>query len=215
VARLERLELPGSGVHITRRLGDPPDNGHPIVLLHGLSGDETSLWVFESALPRRAVILSVRGIYPWPAGGFSWVAPGVDHRYSPQDFVAGVEAVEQAVRACLSDVERGRGIIFVGFSQGSGLAFAAAYDQRLPVAGIACLAGFLPDGPPERVSGLPVFWSHGRQDTLVPIEEAREEVERLRAAGARVTFCEANAGHKVDRACWQRLRTWLREEGLA
>jgi phospholipase/carboxylesterase len=215
VASGERIELPGSGLHVARRPGDPSLEGHPIVLLHGLSGDETSLWVFEPALPRRAAIVALRGLYPWPAGGFSWVAPGVDRRYQPQDFAEGVNAVEQAVTTCLSSAERRRGLVLVGFSQGSGLAFAAAAGQRLPVAGIVCLAGFLPDGALQGVSDLPVFWSHGRRDALVPIDEARQEVEQLRAAGARVTFCEADTGHKVGQECVRKLRSWLVEQGLA
>lgn len=215
MARVERLELPGSGLHFARRPGNPSGNGHPFVLLHGLSGDESSLWVFESALPRRSTLLAVRGVYVWPPGGFSWVAPEVDHRYRPQDFAAGVTAVERVVNACLSSAERNRGLILVGFSQGAGLAFAAAADPRLPIAGVVCLAGFLPDGPLQRVSGLPVYWSHGRRDPLVSIDEAREQVERLRAAGAQVTFCEAETTHKVARECLQGLRSWLQEKGLA
>jgi phospholipase/carboxylesterase len=215
VTGVERCVLPDSGVHIAWRPGDPAGAGPAFVLLHGLGGDERSLWVFEPAFPRQAAILAVRGIYSWPPGGCSWIAPEVDHRYGPQDYAAGIEAVHTAVEARLNPESQRRGLVLVGFSQGTGLAFAAAADRRFNIAGIVSLCGFLPDGPLQVAPGMPVYWSHGRRDTLVPIDEARQDVERLKAAGAQVTFCESDAGHKVSRGCVQALRTWLAGAGDA
>jgi predicted esterase len=185
------------------------------VLLHGLSGDERSLWVFEPALPRDGMILAVRGVYPWPPGGYSWIAPDVDRRYAAQDFAAGIEAVVTAMEARLPGEVLQQGVVLVGFSQGTGLSFALAATRRVKVSGIVCLSGFLPDGVIEVDPGIRVFWSHGVHDPLVPIDEARVDVARLRRAGVQVTLCEAETGHKVGLECVHRLRTWLVEEGLA
>ena len=43
-----------------------------LLLLHGWTGNENSMWVFESRFPNNAVIVALRGIYPSPFGGYGW-----------------------------------------------------------------------------------------------------------------------------------------------
>jgi len=75
--------------------------------------------------------------------------------------------------------------------------------------GVAALAAYLPSGNLDGVQDLPVFWSHGTRDSTVPVERARADVDRLRAAGADVDYCETDAGHKVGIECMRALRSWL------
>ena len=51
------------------------------------------------------------------------------------------------------------------------------------------------------MAGKPFFVAHGTQDKLVPVERARASIELLEQAGAQVTFCEAEVGHKVSLEC--------------
>ncbi|MGD8822778.1 MAG: hypothetical protein PVG63_06725, partial [Anaerolineales bacterium] len=59
--------------------------------------------------------------------------------------------------------------------------------------------------------GVPVYWGHGTEDELIPIEHARHDVERLRTAGVDVSFCEAEVGHKVGVECTRGLKTWFED----
>jgi len=40
--------------------------------------------------------------------------------------------------------------------------------------------------------------AHGTQDQLVPIDRARTSIELLEQAGAQVTYCEDEVGHKLS-----------------
>jgi phospholipase/carboxylesterase len=105
----------------------------------------------------------------------------------------------------------------IGFSQGAALAYSIAtvYPER--VATLAGLSGFLPDGAstwlvPNRLSGLPVFIAHGTEDNLVPIERARMSVGLVEGAGAVVTYCEDNVGHKLSAKCFRGLEAFYEKE---
>ena len=100
-----------------------------------------------------------------------------------------------------------------GFSQGGALtnALTLLYPQRIQKA--AVLAGFMPGGVDDLLArrvlaGKPFFVAHGTQDSLVPVERARTSIDLLEQAGAQVTFCEAEAGHKVSLECLHGLETF-------
>ncbi len=63
----------------------------------------------------------------------------------------------------------------------------------------------------QRFSGKPIFISHGRQDELIPVEQARRAATLLREAGAQVTYCESDAGHKVSKECLKEMEIFLGE----
>ena len=101
-----------------------------------------------------------------------------------------------------------------GFSQGGALTnvLTLLYPQRIRKA--AVLAGFMPGGTDDLLAqrvlnDKPFFVAHGTQDDLVPLERARRSVGLLKQAGAQVTFCEAEVGHKVSADCLRGLETFF------
>ena len=75
---------------------------------------------------------------------------------------------------------------------------------------MAGLSGFLPDGLELYTHDKPLqdkstFIAHGSQDDIVPIERARKAVDILGNAGANVSFCEDDVGHKLSSSCFQGL----------
>jgi predicted esterase len=105
------------------------------------------------------------------------------------------------------------GWVWMGFSQGAGLAFAAACAPGARPRAVVSLAGFVPDGfearAGARLAGLPVYWGHGTKDDQVPVQRARRDVSRLRHAGLDVLYCEADVGHKLGADCLRGLKGWL------
>ena len=96
----------------------------------------------------------------------------------------------------------------LGFSQGAALACAYALLNPGRVATLAGLAGFLPEAAAELaadggLAGLPVFLAHGTQDAMVPVALARKSAAILEQAGARVTYCEDDVGHKLSANCFR------------
>ena len=61
------------------------------------------------------------------------------------------------------------------------------------------------------LAGKQVFVSHGTQDNLVPIDRARASMSLLEQAGAQVTYCEADVGHKVSADCLRGLENFFKD----
>ena len=185
-----------------------------IVLLHGWGGDERVMWVLESALPPEAWVVSLRGLYEVPEGGYAWQPPP-EKTSALESFQPAVERVGRFLShlAQAHPVPR-EATLLVGFSQGAALAFALATAGDVRPLGVASLAGLLPRGDLSGLAGLPVFWAHGNRDDIVPVQRARADLERLRALGAQLTYCEDDVGHKVGVACMRALRRWLKERAV-
>jgi predicted esterase len=79
---------------------------------------------------------------------------------------------------------------------------------------MAVLAGFVPSGMEEIVAKSPlegktVFVAHGTKDEMVPVQRAHVSVELLERAGAKVTYCEDEVGHKVSVTCLRALESYF------
>jgi predicted esterase len=76
------------------------------------------------------------------------------------------------------------------------------------------LAGFVPAGLDDYIAQKPltgknIFVAHGTQDEMVPIDRARASMELLEQAGATITYCEDEVGHKLSSGCLRALETYL------
>jgi phospholipase/carboxylesterase len=179
-----------------------------VILLHGLSGDEDVMWVFEPAFPRAAGLLALRAPFAFPGGGYSWVDP----EHGPMPAIPAFADAAQAIARAVSEAQHGgsaRALVLAGFSQGAALALSAVALGRMRPAAVVALAGILPAGDLAGLKPVPIFWAHGQRDEVVPVERARRDAERLRQAGASLTYCEADVGHKLGAECFKGLQQWF------
>jgi phospholipase/carboxylesterase len=188
-----------------------------ILLIHGWTGDENSMWVFAPRLPRNALLIAPRGLYSTEGvAGYSW------HPQVPKpwpwldDFAPAVEKLFSLVSSQYFPEGDFSSLHLVGFSQGAALAYSMAITYPERVASLAGLSGFLPDGAStrlrnERLKGLPVFIAHGTEDERVPVEKARTTVGLLQDAGAEVTYCEDTVGHKLSAKCFRSLEAFYKK----
>jgi phospholipase/carboxylesterase len=186
-----------------------------VLLIHGLSGDENSMWVFARNLPDHLAVLAPRGIHVAREGGYTWrkVIPDMHGLPTMEELRPSADALinfvdnwskTEGVPASQIDV--------VGFSQGAALTYTIALLHPDRIHALAALSGFFPLGAEELVAtgilvGKPIFVSHGRQDDMVPVELARRSVSLIEASGAKVKFCETDGGHKVSAECFSDLAT--------
>jgi phospholipase/carboxylesterase len=190
-----------------------------LLLIHGLTGDENSMWVFTRDLPSHYWMVAPRAPYAsqMEQGGYSWRLPQFEnlneisidvHRTAAQELIHFVDeySASAGIDATHFDV--------MGFSQGAAMCnvLAFLYPQRVRKVGI--LAGFVPSGLHGLVSqrpleGKPVFVAHGTKDESVTIDLARASIEILKQAGAEVTYCEDEVGHKVGLSCLRELKKFL------
>ena len=194
---------------VVRQRAPAGDGLHPLVLmLHGWTGDENSMMVFATRLPKDAWLVSPRGLYSAPLGGYSWHThkskawPWVDDFYPALESLQSLLIPQNFPSADLSSLR------LVGFSQGAALAYTFALTYPARVRALAGLSGFLPDGAVALARDLPlrdkpVFIAHGTQDELVPVERARQAADLLKQAGAKVAYCEDEVGHKLSADCFR------------
>ena len=105
-------------------------------------------------------------------------------------------------------------VSMVGFSQGAALAFAFGMLFPARVNLIAGLSGFMPQGAEAIARNKPlrdkhIFLAHGSQDQIVTVDRARSAVKVLESAGAEVSYCEDDVGHKLSTSCYQGLQNYF------
>lgn len=190
-----------------------PAIGEParlLMLLHGLSGDENSMWVFARNLPAHVAIVAPRGLYIAREGGYTWrkVRPNMrglpvlnELRPSAEELIGFVDDWTQTAGVIANQID------LIGFSQGAALAYTLAILHPERIRALAALSGFIPKGAEDILAkgilaGKPIFVAHGRQDDMVPLKLARRSVALLEESGARVDYCETDGGHKVNADCF-------------
>jgi phospholipase/carboxylesterase len=197
----------------------PASRGTPrlLLLLHGWTGDENSMWVFVRNFPADYWIVAPRAPHASQPSGYSWRPLRARKADRPR-----LEDLQPAAEALISlaDAYAAEGRIdvgqfdVIGFSQGAALTntLALLYPGRVRRAGV--LAGFVPMGSESLVAKRPLnnkpfFLAHGALDEMVQIEYARQSVQILERAGAQVTFCEDQVGHKVSAGCLRALEDFF------
>ncbi len=190
-----------------------------LLLIHGLKGDENSMWIFANKLSPDYWVIAPRAPYRVQDGGYSWYpteAADFDH-LSRDEVNSIIERLVKLVEDYQSTMQFDeKGIDVAGFSQGAALALLLALSHPALVRKTAILAGFIPDHAKalissSRLNDKPFFVAHGQNDQTVPIERGREAAALLGAAGGRVTFCEAEVSHKVSASCLRALKEYFGE----
>lgn len=197
------------------------ESTHPaprlLLLIHGHTGDENSMWVFARSMSDQYWMVAPRAPYAAEAGGFSWRRLQTRNydQLSSEMLGSAAEALISLVDEYSASAEIDASVFDVmGFSQGAALSSVLAflYPQRIRKTGL--LAGFVPKGLEELViqrpvEGKPFFVAHGTKDETVPIDRARASIALLEQAGAHVTYCEDTVGHKVSVTCLRALQNFF------
>ena len=189
-----------------------------LLLIHGLTGDENSMWVFARNLAPMYWMVAPRAPYKGEPGGYSWREPLDSPEFGHQTIEQLRPRAEGLIRL-IDEYSASAGMDastfdVVGFSQGAAMCSVLAFLHPDRIGKTGILAGFVPAGleelVPERpLLGKPFFVTHGTKDDMVSIERARESVAILERAGARVTYCEDEVGHKVSLPCLRALKDFF------
>jgi phospholipase/carboxylesterase len=205
-------------VHRTRPAAGEPEGA--LVLFHGRGTDEDDLFPLLDLLDpdSRLAGFTPRGPLSLPPGGAHWYAIR-EIGYPDRDtFMATFARIAEWLDAIRGELgippER---TVLGGFSQGAVMTYALAYGRGRPKpAAIVALSGFMPtvEGFELDLEGrgdIPVAIAHGSFDPIIGVEWGRDAYQRLRAAGASVTYHEAPLPHAVDPEHLAALAGWVRE----
>ena len=189
-----------------------------LLLVHGLTGDENSMWVFGRSLPSGYWMIAPRAPHTAEQGGYSWRPPFKSSEFGRptlEQLRPGAESLLRLVDvyAASAGIEASTFDV-MGFSQGAAMCNVLNFLYPQRVGKTAILAGFVPHGLEALVEGRPLegkqyFVAHGTKDPTVPIDRARKSIAILEQAGASVTYCEDEVGHKVSATCLRALREFF------
>ena len=190
-----------------------------LLLIHGFTGDENSMWVFARDLPSKCWMIAPRAPYSAEPSGYSWrpVLSSTFARPSLEQLLPAAEALIRLVdKYQVSAKIEAKDFDVMGFSQGAAMSsvLAILYPQRVRKIGI--LAGFVPSGSDEHIQRRPldgktIFVTHGTKDETIPVDRARASMELLEQAGAKIIYCEDDVGHKVSLNCMRALRSYFED----
>jgi phospholipase/carboxylesterase len=193
---------------LRRRLPEGKGPYKLLVLLHGWTGDEDSMWIFTHRLEKKYMLISPRGIFNTPLGGYGWQDNTAKGWPKAGDFQTSINALLDLVKSLDSPGINLDRFDLMGFSQGAAMAYMMALMYPNRIDKLAGLSGFLPEGIEGRTGAQPlqgkkVFVAHGRMDEIVPIGMARRVVQEMKNSGAEVLYCEEDVGHKLSSGCFR------------
>lgn len=213
----ELTEIEGQTLRI-RKSREPVQKSRLLLLIHGFTGDENSMWVFARDIPSHYWIVAPRAPYVAEAGGYSWRSD-----QSPDLSLSGFERMQPTTDALIHLIDAYQVSVgldvaqpfdTVGFSQGAAMCSLLAFLCPTRIRKLGLLAGFIPSSlealaGQRPLEGKRAFIAHGTKDDTVRIDEARAARQLLEKAGSQVTYCEDDVGHKLSITCLHALRKFL------
>jgi phospholipase/carboxylesterase len=183
-----------------------------LLLLHGTGGNENDLLPLGRAIAPGAGLLSPRGkvLENGMPRFFRRLAEGV---FDQEDLTVRsrelAEFIDAASRHYGIDPAR---LLAVGFSNGANM--AASVLLRFPdrLAGailIRAMVPFVPKQIPD-LRAKPVLLLSGREDPIVPTDQAEQLAAIFKSAGADVTLHWENSGHALTQADVSTARAWMK-----
>jgi len=195
----------------------PGHAGAPVLLLlHGTGGDENDLIPLGQALLPGAGLLSVRGnvLENGMPRFFRRLSEGV---FDLADLERRTEELARFIDAARREYAIGEAILAAGYSNGANIAASLMLRRPRQLAGAAlfrAMVPFTPETLPD-LRGIPVFFSAGRRDSIVPESNTRQLVAMFEAAGAEVSTYWHRGGHELGSDDIDAAKLWLSRHGFA
>jgi phospholipase/carboxylesterase len=178
-------------------------------MIHGITGDENSMWVFGRKFSTSYLIIAPRAPFTAQPFGYSW--RDVEKHPLQTDFgMPALHMLESSAEALIRLMDEYTASLkieanqfdVIGFSQGAAMVSVLGLVHPNRIRKMGVLAGFVPSGLDEYISQKPlvgkkVFVAHGTKDETVTIDRAHEAVKLFEQAGAEVKFVEDEVGHKL------------------
>jgi phospholipase/carboxylesterase len=191
-----------------------------LVLLHGVGSNESDMFGLASAVPGRFHVLSLRAPNEMGPDAFGWFAFVV----GPDGRRAIDAEQEQNSRSLLADnissaaeqlsipAER---VVVGGFSQGGIMSLSLLLTRpELMTAALVMHSRMLPEvvplmAPTRRLQGRRLWVSHGAADPMIPLTNARDIRDRIRALPIELSYTEFPGVHEIRPAELSGAMAWL------
>lgn len=182
-----------------------------LIMLHGRGADEHDLFGLRTYLDPQLEVHSLRAPFEYEWGGYAWFDLFENGTVDMEGFRQSHEEILSYIRSISADR-----LFLLGFSMGAIMGYAAALSQPGLCRGLIALSGFAPkqlesDYRLQELQDLQLFISHGLNDPVIPVTEARRTRSLLESSNAQVTYREYPMGHQIDQQCLSDLSLWLQQ----
>jgi phospholipase/carboxylesterase len=196
-----------------------PSSRYPTILaLHGRGSNERDLIELAPQLPGGLIWISPRAPLMLGPDSYEWFRVRVIGRPEPEQVMAALETIDHFIDEILSTYPIDPQELFLlGFSQGSLLSMCYALSHPSRIAGVIAQSGYIPGGlgleiHESAVKDKPFILTHGKHDTLIPVEWARASRDRLQKLGVDLTYDEFQMGHNVSMESLSVITAWLKKQ---
>jgi phospholipase/carboxylesterase len=215
---MEQLELQ----YIVREPNTQTKNTSLLILLHGYGSNEEDLFSFATELPDDLIIVSARAPQNLGFGSYAWYTIHFNNTQGKfSDIPEAIEAREK-IATFIGEVQEKYNIspnktFLLGFSQGTILSYAIAFNYPEKVQKIIALSGYVnPELMPKEIksedySALELFISHGSVDQVIPTEWAKKAPLFLNELGIKNSYKEYPVGHGVAPQNFFDFKKWIED----
>lgn len=191
-----------------------------LVALHGIGSNEEDLLPVTEEIAPEALIISLRSPHKMGIDAYSFFH--VDFR--PTGNIHDWEDVKKSFKLLEDELifmEKHfqislQEISVMGFSQGSIMTMGLLLQSSLPLGHYLCFSGrTLPEFAdfafqnPKGKEARKLFLTHGIQDNVLSIEQARKSLEIVKTIKADVTYSEFVGGHGITDSIINDAKYWL------
>ena len=147
--------------------------------------------------------------------GYTW--------YGEPPFQAkGVLKIREKMFDLLNELEiqgwDSKKIFFFGFSQGCLISADVGLNYPKQLGGVVGISGYFNFYPRWKANMAPAsmktpwFFTHGYQDDVLPLEQTKFGVEKLKQVGLRVDWVEMDKEHTLEEKEYPLIRKWVKEK---
>jgi len=201
--------------HPTIKTDKPP----LLILLHGVGSNEEDLFSFADELPGKFLVISARAPNSMGQGSYAWY----DIDFSTGKTIHNTKLDEKSraiIIQFISDLKKEfsfdeKRVYLCGFSQGAIMSLNVGLTRPDLVHGIAVMSGRLLNeikphiASKEKLKQLHILISHGTQDQILNIQDARTSNSYLKSLNLNPTYKEYVEGHGINEEMLFDLVKWL------
>ncbi len=201
------------------------ENPPLLVMLHGYGSHENDLFSFADSLNEKCTVVSVRAPIVLGYGGFAWYEIDVNNLGDKMSNIPQAKNSIEKIQNFIEEAHSAYGTnpkktYLAGFSQGCILSYALALNYPEKFSKIVALSGYiLKEIIPEnfdtkKLQHLDFFVSHGTQDSVLPVEWARQSAQVLERLKISHQYREYPMPHGINPQCFEDMKNWMRERGM-
>ncbi|QIK16403.1 phospholipase [Blattabacterium sp. DPU] len=190
------------------------------LMIHGYGSNEKDLFYLEKDIPKNFFIISIQGLYSIGIDKYSWYDIDFNDEKKFINIIQAKKTIEKIsffIHEAIKEYQLKENPIWIcGFSQGAILSYAIALKNSDKIKKIIALSGYLENRLlPNKMNDctdLEFFISHGRYDTIIPVNWSKEGLKFLKQKKIFSFFYkEYESGHTLNNLNYQDLINWIKK----